>query len=165
MKSKQQQPDQVFNSKEVSSIAQVSPRQLQWWDERRVISPKKAGHRRLYEVEDVIDICVIAELRRKGFSLKKIRRVLRYARREIGRRLNDSGELYLLTDGQCHVLFVSESQQVIKFMQESKSGTYLVSIGDLLRNIQSSLKMPIGRRFPQPRSVGSEIPRSRSEAV
>ena len=65
----------------------VSLRQLQWWDERKVVSPRHEGHRRVYFPAEVIEITVIAELRRKGFSLQKIRRVLRFLQREMGKRL------------------------------------------------------------------------------
>src|SRR5437879_13453388 len=61
----------TFTSSDVSRIAQVSLRQLQWWDERKVVSPHHEGHKRVYQSEEVIEITVIAELRRKGFSLKK----------------------------------------------------------------------------------------------
>ena len=66
----------TFASSDVSRIAEVSLRQLQWWDERKVVSPRHEGHKRVYQPEEVIEITVIAELRRKGFSLQKIRRVL-----------------------------------------------------------------------------------------
>src|SRR5712664_2549783 len=81
--------DRTYSSSEVSSIAGVSLRQLQWWDERKVVSPRHEGHRRVYYSAEVVEITVIAELRRKGFSLQKIRRVLRFLQREMGRRLND----------------------------------------------------------------------------
>src|SRR6266700_307608 len=80
-------PDRTYSSVEVSSIAAVSLRQLQWWDERKVVSPRHEGHRRIYFPAEVIEITVIAELRRKGFSLQKIRRVLRFLQREMGKRL------------------------------------------------------------------------------
>src|SRR6266403_4582725 len=79
----------TFASSDVSSIAAVSLRQLQWWDERKVVSPRHEGHRRVYFPAEVIEITVIAELRRKGFSLQKIRRVLRFLQREMGKRLVD----------------------------------------------------------------------------
>ena len=41
----------------------------------------------MYFAAEVIEITVIAELRRKGFSLQKIRRVLRFLQREMGKRL------------------------------------------------------------------------------
>ena len=93
----------TFTSTDVAKIAQVSLRQLQWWDERKVVSPRHEGHKRIYLSEEVIEITVIAELRRKGFSLQKIRRVLRFLQREMGRRLSDvmstDSHLHLLTDG------------------------------------------------------------------
>ncbi len=99
-----EKPERTYTSTDVARIAQVSLRQLQWWDERKVVSPRHEGHKRIYLAEEVVEITVIAELRRKGFSLQKIRRVLRFLQREMGRRLadvlaGDSG-LHLLTDGK-----------------------------------------------------------------
>src|SRR5205809_7693052 len=92
----------TYTSLEVANIAGVSLRQLQWWDERKVVSPRHEGHRRVYLAEEVVEITVIAELRRKGFSLQKIRRVLRFLHREMGRRLAEvletQSELHLVTD-------------------------------------------------------------------
>lgn len=59
-------PSQIvrqWSSKEVCQIARVSPRQLQWWDEREVVSPPHQGHRRIYLAEDVIGISMIARMR------------------------------------------------------------------------------------------------------
>src|SRR3954466_11105751 len=82
--------EQGFNSTDVARICGVSLRQLQWWDERNVVSPRQDGHKRVYMTEEVVEISVIAELRRKGFSLQKIRRVLRFLQKEMGKRLNDA---------------------------------------------------------------------------
>jgi DNA-binding transcriptional MerR regulator len=60
--------DRVFTSRDVSRIAQISLRQLQWWDERKLISPRQEGHKRVYLPEEVTEIMVVAELRRKGLS-------------------------------------------------------------------------------------------------
>src|SRR2546428_1857447 len=96
--------EKTFSSSDVAQIAGVSLRQLQWWDERKVVSPRHEGHRRVYFAAEVIEITVIAELRRKGFSLQKIRRVLRFLQREMGKRLAEvlqaSSELHLVTDGK-----------------------------------------------------------------
>src|ERR1700724_923584 len=85
-------PEKTYSSSEVAEVAQVSLRQLQWWDERKVVSPRHERHRRVYGPGEVIEITVIAELRRKGFSLQKIRRVLRFLQREMGKRLADGLE-------------------------------------------------------------------------
>ena len=76
----------VYASSDVARISGVSLRQLQWWDEQNVVSPRHDGHKRVYLPNEVIEVTVIAELRRKGFSLQKIRRVLRYLQREMGKR-------------------------------------------------------------------------------
>src|SRR5512133_189256 len=98
-------PDaEVYTSTEVSRISGVSLRQLQWWDERNVVSPRQDGHRRVYLPQEVVEVSVIAELRRKGFSLQKIRRVLRFLQKDMGKRLSDAlaseAEIHLLTDGK-----------------------------------------------------------------
>ena len=56
-------------------------RQLQWWDERGVVSPHHEQHRRIYRSKDVVEILVMSELRRKGVSLQKIRWSLAQFRR------------------------------------------------------------------------------------
>src|ERR1700731_3741168 len=78
--------EQIFTSSDVARISGVSLRQLQWWDERNVVSPRQDGHRRLYAPAEVVEVSVIAALRKKGFSLQKIRRVLRYLQKEMGKR-------------------------------------------------------------------------------
>src|ERR1700687_5106912 len=91
-----------YNSSEVARICGVSLRQLQWWDERNVVSPRQEGHRRVYLPQEVVEVSVIAELRRKGFSLQKIRRVLRFLQKEMGKRLSDAvannSDVHLITD-------------------------------------------------------------------
>src|SRR5450755_1834807 len=82
--------EQGYNSTDVARICGVTLRQLQWWDERSVVSPRQDGHKRVYRSEEVVEISVIAELRRKGFSLQKIRRVLRFLQKDMGKRLSDA---------------------------------------------------------------------------
>src|ERR1700719_471194 len=95
---------QGYNSSDVARICGVSLRQLQWWDERSVVSPRQNGHKRIYMSEEVVEISVIAELRRKGFSLQKIRRVLRFLQKDMGKRLVEamaaSSDVHLITDGK-----------------------------------------------------------------
>ena len=105
-KSRKSPPDastevQGHNSSEVARICGVSLRQLQWWDERKVVSPRQDGHKRIYLPEEVVEISVIAELRRKGFSLQKIRRVMRFLQRDMGRRL-ERGAVFVVGHSPAH---------------------------------------------------------------
>ena len=135
--------DQVFNSSEVARIAGVSLRQLQWWDERKVVSPHHEGHKRVYRPEEVIEVTVIAELRRKGFSLQKIRRVLRFLQREMGRRLSDlleaSSDLHLLTDGKSIYLEDKESR-IIDLLKNARQPMFLVCVTDQARRLEVARK-------------------------
>ncbi len=128
----------TYTSTDVAKIAQVSLRQLQWWDERKVVSPRHEGHKRIYHSEEVIEITVIAELRRKGFSLQKIRRVLRFLQREMGRRLADvmssDSKLHLLTDGKS--IYLEEQQErIIDLLKNARQPMFLVCVSDQVRRL------------------------------
>lgn len=130
--------DQTYSSSDVSRIAQVSLRQLQWWDERKVVSPRHQGHKRVYLAEEVIEITVIAELRRKGFSLQKIRRVLRFLQREMGKRLTEvldkQSDLHLVTDGK--TIFLEDQQdRIIDILKNAKQPMFLVCVSDQVRRL------------------------------
>src|SRR3981189_2850630 len=118
-----------YTSSEVARIAGVSLRQLQWWDERKVVSPRHEGHKRVYLSEEVVEITVIAELRRKGFSLQKIRRVLRFLQREMGRRLSEvlttESDLHLVTDGKS-IFLEEKSERIIDIMKNARQPMFLV---------------------------------------
>src|ERR1700747_1800273 len=70
------QMQQQFTSREVIVLTGITPRQLQWWDERGVVVPSRQGHRRLYSMEELAEVAVICELRRRGFSLQRVRKVI-----------------------------------------------------------------------------------------
>ena len=138
--------EKTYTSSDVSRIAQVSLRQLQWWDERKVVSPRHEGHRRIYLPEEVLEITVIAELRRKGFSLQKIRRVLRFLNREMGRRLSDvlngESELHLVTDGKS-IYLEQDSAKIIDILKNAKQPMFLVCVTDQVRRLGTAAKKPV----------------------
>lgn len=135
----------AYSSSDVARIASVSLRQLQWWDERHVVSPDHQGHKRLYTPEQVVEITVIAELRRKGFSLQKIRRVLRYLQREMGRRLSDvlsnESDLHLLTDGKT-ILLEDRQERIIDVLKNARQPMFLVCVSDQVRRLHATPKKP-----------------------
>jgi DNA-binding transcriptional MerR regulator len=130
-----------YTSGDVARIAGVSLRQLQWWDERNVVSPRQEGHRRVYAQQEVVEVSVIAELRRKGFSLQKIRRVLRFLQREMGKRLGDAlsenSEIHLITDGK-NIYLEDEPGRIIDVLKNAKQPMFLVCVTDQLRRFQSA---------------------------
>lgn len=135
-------PDaQGFNSSEVARICGVSLRQLQWWDERNVVSPRQDGHKRIYLTEEVVEISVIAELRRKGFSLQKIRRVLRFLQRDMGKRLSEaiaaSSDVHLLTDGKS--IYLEEApNRIIDLLKNARQPMFLVCVTDQVKRLSAA---------------------------
>lgn len=136
----------AYTSADVSRLAGVSLRQLQWWDEQKVVSPRHEGHKRVYQIEEVVEVSVIAELRRKGFSLQKIRRVLRFLQREMGKRLadilNTDSEFHLLTDGKS-IFMEDDQQRIIDILKNAKQPMFLVSVSDQVRRLTVTPKKPV----------------------
>lgn len=136
----------AYTSADVSRLAGVSLRQLQWWDEQKVVSPRHEGHKRVYQIDEVVEVSVIAELRRKGFSLQKIRRVLRFLQREMGKRLadilNTSSEFHLLTDGKS-IFLEDDKQRIIDILKSAKQPMFLVSVSDQVRRLTVTPKKPV----------------------
>ena len=129
---------QGYNSSEVARICGVTLRQLQWWDERNVVSPRQDGHKRIYILEEVVEISVIAELRRKGFSLQKIRRVLRFLQKDMGKRLSDaiaaSADVHLLTDGKS-IYLEEEQERIIDLLKNARQPMFLVCVTDQVKRL------------------------------
>jgi DNA-binding transcriptional MerR regulator len=119
---------------------------LQWWDERKVVSPRHEGHRRVYFPAEVIEITVIAELRRKGFSLQKIRRVLRFLQREMGRRLADvmgeGSSLHLVTDGKS-IYLEDQHDRIIDILKNARQPMFLVCVTDQARRLSDVERKPV----------------------
>ncbi|HTQ54114.1 MAG TPA: MerR family transcriptional regulator [Bryobacteraceae bacterium] len=134
-----------YTSTEVARICGVSLRQLQWWDERSVVSPRQDGHKRVYLPQEVLEVSVIAELRRKGFSLQKIRRVLRFLQKDMGKRLSDAlksdSESHLLTDGKS--IYLEETpDRIIDLLKNARQPMFLVSVSDQVRRLSHGIKKP-----------------------
>jgi DNA-binding transcriptional MerR regulator len=155
-------PDEVtYSTREVSKIARVSLRQLQWWDEQHLVSPRHQGHRRVYRAEEVLEVALIAELRRKGFSPQKLRRVIRYLQRDMGRRLADvlrgDSEIHLLTDGKS--IYLEDSRdRVIDILKNARQPMFLVCVTDQARRLSPAPKKSV-------RSEPSSMLLRRSRAV
>ena len=137
--------EQGYNSTDVARICGVTLRQLQWWDERNVVSPRQDGHKRVYLSQEVVEISVIAELRRKGFSLQKIRRVLRFLQKDMGKRLGEaisaSSDIHLLTDGK--TIYLEEaSARIIDLLKNARQPMFLVCVTDQVKRLNAAERKP-----------------------
>ena len=134
--------DDYFSSLDVSRITGVSLRQLQWWDEQGVVSPQQRGHKRLYKMQEVIEVGLITELRLKGISLQKIRRVLKYLQKEFGAGLFDAvqngHEIHLLTDGK-HVYLEDSHRNIVNILKNARQPIISVCVSDQVERLSTAV--------------------------
>jgi len=134
-------PDR-FTSREVIALTGITARQLQWWDERGVVKPEREGHRRLYSIQHLTEVAVICELRRKGFSLQGVRKVMRFLEREFGKGLSQivdsASELHLLTDGT-HLYLKTSPQQIVDILKNSAQPILGVCLSDAVRQVRAGV--------------------------
>lgn len=132
-----------FTTREVIQFTGISARQLQWWDERGIVVPARAGHRRLYSMEDLAEVAVICELRQRGFSLQRVRKVMRFLQREFSKRLAETvsgaSEYHLLTDGKTLYLETS-AQQIVDILKNSRQPMLSICLSDAVRQVRAEIR-------------------------
>jgi DNA-binding transcriptional MerR regulator len=133
----------TFTSREVIELTGITPRQLQWWDERGIVVPARQGHKRLYSMEDLAEVAVICELRRRGFSLQRVRKVIRFLQREFSKRLAETvtagSEYHLLTDGRTLYLETS-ARQILDILKNSRQPMLAICLSDTVRQVRAEIR-------------------------
>ncbi|MGA7474286.1 MAG: MerR family transcriptional regulator [Candidatus Sulfotelmatobacter sp.] len=131
-----------FPSHDVIALTGITARQLQWWDERGVVKPERQGHRRLYSMQNLTEVAVICQLRRKGFSLQAVRKVMRFLVREFGKGLADivgrNSDVHLLTDGT-HLYLETSARQIVDILKNSSQPILGVCLSDAVRQVRAEV--------------------------
>jgi len=141
--------EQTFTSREVLALTGISARQLQWWDERGIVVPAREGHKRIFSIDDVAEVAVICELRDRGFSLQKIRRVVRFLQRELGKRLVETvraaSEYHLLTDGR-QIFLEDSARGVVDLLKNARQPMLSVCLSDTIQRVLDPIESGKGTR-------------------
>jgi DNA-binding transcriptional MerR regulator len=131
-----------FTSRDVIALTGITARQLQWWDERGVVRPEREGHRRLYSLNQLTEIVVICQLRRKGFSLQGVRKVVRFLDREFGKGLAEivdrNSEIHLLSDGK-HLYLETSAKQIVDILKNSDQPILGICLTDAVRQVRAGV--------------------------
>ena len=102
----------TYTSREVAAMTGLTARQLQWWDQHRLfashIAPRKTARggytERRYTPVDLLELLVLAKLRRQGLSVSQLRTLLGTLQQQFQVRLFEAigggGPVTLLTDGR-----------------------------------------------------------------
>jgi DNA-binding transcriptional MerR regulator len=153
-----------FTSREVVALTGITLRQLQWWDERGIVVPARDGHRRLYSMEDLSEIAVICELRERGFSLQRMRKIVRFLQQEFGKRLAETVstgfEYHLLTDGM-HLYLETSPQQIVDILKNARQPMLAVCLSDTVRRVRGEIRGGSKRKEPAA-AMGRPAKRSRA---
>jgi DNA-binding transcriptional MerR regulator len=132
-----------FTSSDVVALTGITPRQLQWWDERRIVVPAREGHRRVYSMEDLAEVAVICELRRRGFPLQRVRKVMRFLQKEFGKTLAETvsgaSEYHLLTDGKTIYLETS-ARQILDILKNARQPLLAICLSDTVRQVRADIR-------------------------
>jgi DNA-binding transcriptional MerR regulator len=102
----------TYSSREVAALTGLTARQLQLWDAGGLLSPTVPSHRtdaggyteRRYTPIELFELLVLADLRRRGFTIHQLHEMMRILDEQFGQRLFDAtgggGSVQLLTDGR-----------------------------------------------------------------
>jgi DNA-binding transcriptional MerR regulator len=102
----------TYSSREVAALTGLTARQLQLWDAGGLLSPAIPSHKteaggyteRRYTPIELFELLVLADLRRRGFTVHQLHQILEALRDQFGQRLFEAtgggGAVQLLTDGR-----------------------------------------------------------------
>lgn len=145
-----------YSSREVAALTGLTARQLQWWDARRLLRPSVPTHKtaaggfteRRYSPVDLFELVALADLRRRGFSVQKIRQILDILRGRFGVRLYDAisngGAVQLLTDGR-DVYLRTDGGQVFNLLRSPSQPLLVVGEEGALKALNLRMR-PRARR-------------------
>ena len=101
----------LYSSREVAQLTGLTARQLQWWAQRNLFLPSVPSQKtdaggfteRRYTPVELLELMVLADLRRKGFTVARIRKLLEVLHTRFRTRLYDAiesgGPVTLFIDG------------------------------------------------------------------
>jgi DNA-binding transcriptional MerR regulator len=153
----------TYTSREVAELTGLSARQLQWWDDKRLfashIAPKKTARggytERRYTPVDLLELLVLAELRRQGVSVGQLRRLLETLRTRFGVRLFETigggGPVTLLTDGR-DVYGRAGNGDLFNLLRDPLQPLLTLSEVDGLRELSAKTAKSRRKKKAQPRS-------------
>ena len=140
----------TYSSREVAALTGLSARQLQWWDTHDLVSPAVASHRteaggfteRRYSPVDLYELLALADLRRRGFSVGKLRRLLATLGERFGIRLFEAiggGEVTLFTDGG-EIYARTATGQFFNLLRDPEQPLLVLGEEGALRELKSRIR-------------------------
>jgi DNA-binding transcriptional MerR regulator len=151
----------LYSSREVAALTGLSARQLQWWHTRRLFVPAVPPHKtdaggfteRRYTPVELLELMVLADLRRRGFSVPAIRELIAVLRSHFKVRLFEAieggGPITLFIDGR-QIFARTEAGEIYNVLENPSQPLLMVGEGLKLRQLvaRESRKTRKARRKP-----------------
>jgi DNA-binding transcriptional MerR regulator len=147
----------TYSSREVAGLTGLSARQLQLWDAGGLLSPTIPSHKteaggyteRRYTPIELSELLVLADLRRRGFTIHQLHKIQEILRDQFGERLFDAtgggGHVQLLTDG--HDIYArTDRGEFFNLLKEPTQPLLVVGNEGLLKELSSTLRSGRPRR-------------------
>ena len=132
-----------FGAKAVRTLTGVSRMQLQHWDRTGIVKPSVKmgagkGSRREYSFKDLVQLKVAKRLRDEGISLQKIRKSLKYLRKNFPDVKAPLAELRFLTNG-VDLFILTDSAEVIL---DTLRGQFVFSfaLGEIIDGLKGTIE-------------------------
>ena len=141
----------TYSSREVAALTGLTARQLQIWDASGLLPPAIPPHRtaaggyteRRYTPIELFELLVLADLRRRGFSVQQLHKILRVLREQFGQRLFDAtgggGSVQLLTDGR-EIYARSSNGAVFNLLKTPAQPLLVVGNEGLLKELSGKVR-------------------------
>jgi DNA-binding transcriptional MerR regulator len=136
-------------TRDICRAFDVSPRMVQWWDERKVICPEHRAHTRVYPLDLTLIAGIVAELRQRAISLQQIRKRLGSIEHVIYHGFPVFPAWLIFSETR--VNFLDDPGEVCAKLAEARRPAALVSLDRIARRIfESSARLDLQSRKALP---------------
>jgi len=147
----------TYSSREVAALTGLTARQLQVWDAGGLLIPTMRPRRteaggyteRRYTPIELFELLVLADLRRRGFSVHQLHRVVRTLKEQFGERLFDAtgggGSVQLLTDGR-EIYARGANGAFFNLLKAPRQPLFVIGDEGLLKDLGTSIRPKRRRR-------------------
>jgi DNA-binding transcriptional MerR regulator len=153
----------TYSSREVAALTGLSARQLRIWDDTALIAAAVPSHRtaagghteRRYTPIELFELLVLADLRRRGFSVFQLHAIVDTLKEEFATRLFEAtgggGPVQLLTDGQ-EIYARTANGAIYNLLKAPTQPLLVVGNEGLLKELRGKVRAKVRKR----RISGSE---------
>jgi DNA-binding transcriptional MerR regulator len=140
----------TYSSREVAAMTGLSARQLQVWDAGGLLAAAIPTHRtaaggyteRRYTPIELFELVVLADLRRRGFTVHQLRTIVEALKTRFSVRLFEAtgggGQVQLLTDGR--EIFARSGSAFYNLLKAPAQPLLVVGDEGLLKELSASLR-------------------------